>query len=58
MSGGLVKACVPGKNCSVPEKLEFLIQLRCFLPNKMALLEVLTTKLLKYIEDIKVDAQV
>ena len=25
MSGGLAKACVPGKNCSVPEKLEFLI---------------------------------
>ena len=25
MSGGLVKACVPGKYCSVPEKIEFLI---------------------------------
>ena len=24
MSDGLVKACVPGKNCSVPEKIEFL----------------------------------
>ena len=24
MSGGLAKACVPGKNCSVPEKIEFL----------------------------------
>ena len=24
MSGGLVKACVPRINCSVPEKLEFL----------------------------------
>ena len=26
MSGGLAKACVPGKNCSVPEKIEFLIE--------------------------------
>ena len=26
MSVGLVKACVPGKNCSVPEKIEFLIE--------------------------------
>ena len=26
MSGGLVKACVPGKNCSVTEKIEFLIE--------------------------------
>ena len=26
MSGGLAKACVPGKNCSVPEKIEFLIK--------------------------------
>ena len=26
MSGGLVKACVPGKNCSIPEKIEFLIE--------------------------------
>ena len=25
-SGGLVKACVPGKNCSVPEKIKFLIE--------------------------------
>ena len=25
MSGGLAKACVSGKNCSVPEKLEFLL---------------------------------
>ena len=25
MSVGLAKACVPGKNCSVPEKIEFLI---------------------------------
>ena len=24
--GGLAKACVPGKNCSVPEKIEFLIE--------------------------------
>ena len=24
MSGGLVKACVSGKNCSVSEKIEFL----------------------------------
>ena len=24
MSGGLAKACVPGKNYSVPEKIEFL----------------------------------
>ena len=27
MSVGLVKACVPGKNCSVPEKIEFLISM-------------------------------
>ena len=26
MSGGLAKACVLGKNCSVPEKIEFLIE--------------------------------
>ena len=26
MSGGLAKACVPGKNCSVSEKIEFLIK--------------------------------
>ena len=26
MSDGLVKACVPGKYCSVPEKIEFLIE--------------------------------
>ena len=26
MSGGLVKACVPRKNYSVPEKLEFHIR--------------------------------
>ena len=26
ISGGLAKACVPGKNCSVPEKFEFLIE--------------------------------
>ena len=26
MSGELVKACVPGKNCSLPEKIEFLIE--------------------------------
>ena len=25
MSVGLAKACVPGENCSVPEKTEFLI---------------------------------
>ena len=25
-SGGLAKACVPGKNFSVPEKFEFLIE--------------------------------
>ena len=25
-SGGLAKACVPGKNCFVPEKIEFLIE--------------------------------
>ena len=26
MSGGLAKACVPGKKCSVPEKIEFFIE--------------------------------
>ena len=26
MSVGLAKACVPGKNCSVPEKIEFFIE--------------------------------
>ena len=26
MSGGLVKVCVSGKNCSVPDKIEFLIE--------------------------------
>ena len=26
MSGGLAKACVQRKNCSVPEKSEFLIK--------------------------------
>ena len=26
MSGGLAKACVPGKNCSVPEKIDFLTE--------------------------------
>ena len=25
MSGGLAKACVPGKKCSVPDKIEFLM---------------------------------
>ena len=26
MSGGLAKACFPGKNCSVSEKIEFFIE--------------------------------
>ena len=26
MLGGLAKACVPEKNCSVPEKIEFFIK--------------------------------
>ena len=31
-SGGLAKACVPGKNYSVPEKIESLNLILCFVP--------------------------
>ena len=39
MSGGLVKACVPRKKCSVREKLEFLIVNVLFLKSIMTIIE-------------------
>ena len=39
MSGGLVKACVQRKNCSVSEKIEFLIKYQTELKVYMQLLK-------------------
>ena len=47
MSGGLAKACVPRKNYSVPEKLEFLIG-NNFLLESLAACHVANSKLVMY----------
>ena len=45
MSVGLAKACVPGKNCTVPEKIEFLIRK----PNRMRSLHSFTDQIIQVV---------
>ena len=48
MSGGLAKACVPRKNYSVPEKLEFPTEISSFLSIHAYLMESFCVQSFQY----------